>query len=131
MTIDNSSGSTGKVPSYIPIGNEVMHRYAEKSDAVAINAFSEVLFDMSTTAHIIGGCAMGRHPDEGVVNDQFAVFNYPNMYIADGSIIPCNLGVNPALTITALSEYAMAGIPEKEGNQQRSLKELLASKVEQ
>ncbi len=32
-------------------------------------------------------------------------------YIADGSIVPANLGVNPALTITALSEHMMSGIP--------------------
>ncbi|WP_240366333.1 GMC family oxidoreductase [Psychrobacter sp. KH172YL61] len=29
----------------------------------------------------------------------------------DGSIIPGNLGVNPSLTITALSEFAMSQIP--------------------
>ena len=46
-----------------------------------------------------------------------------NMYILDGSILPCNLGVNPSLTITALSEYAMSGITEKPGNNNRSLEE--------
>jgi cholesterol oxidase len=35
------------------------------------------------------------------------------MYILDGSIMPCNLGVNPSLTITALAEYAMDQIPKK------------------
>jgi cholesterol oxidase len=48
------------------------------------------------------------------------------MYILDGSIIPCNLGVNPSLTITALSEYAMSLIPEKEGNSNISLDQQLA-----
>jgi cholesterol oxidase len=38
------------------------------------------------------------------------------MYILDGSIIPCNLGVNPSLSITALAEYAMKHISDKDGN---------------
>ncbi len=39
-------------------------------------------------------------------------FGYDDFYIADGSIVPANLGVNPALMITALSEHIMAGIPD-------------------
>jgi len=35
------------------------------------------------------------------------------MYIIDGSSVPANLGVNPSLTITALSEYAMSKFPNK------------------
>jgi cholesterol oxidase len=46
----------------------------------------------------------------GVVNERFEVHGYKNFYILDGSIVPCNLGVNPSLTITALSEYAMSFI---------------------
>ena len=38
------------------------------------------------------------------------------MYICDGSIIGANLGVNPSLTITALSERAMSHIPSKAEN---------------
>jgi cholesterol oxidase len=49
-----------------------------------------------------------------VVDENFQVHNYPGMYIIDGSIMPANPGVNPSLTITALAEYAMSRIPEKE-----------------
>ena len=42
---------------------------------------------------------------------QGRVFGYPNLYVADGSLVPANLGVNPSLTITALSEHVMSGIP--------------------
>ena len=68
---------------------------------------------------------MGENTNEGVINDRFEVFNYPGMMVLDGSIIPGNLGVNPSLTITALSEYAMSLIPEKEGNTKESIEEQL------
>ena len=112
-----------KVPSFIPIGQEVVHRYAAKAHAVPMNAFSEVLFSMSTTAHILGGCPMGKTIAEGVVDENFKVHGYENFYILDGSIMPANLGVNPSLTITALSEYAMDGIPKKEGTFVETLEE--------
>ena len=35
------------------------------------------------------------------------------MLVCDGSAMPANPGVNPALTITALAEYAMAQVPAK------------------
>ena len=102
-----------------------MHRYAEKTGGIAINATAEVVMNMSSTAHILGGCPMGRDASEGVVDDKFAVHGYENFYILDGSIIPCNLGVNPSFTITALTEYAMSKIPRKKGSGQKTLDELL------
>ena len=114
-----------RVPAYIDIGQKVMYKYAEKVDGVPMNALAEVLFNMSSTAHILGGCPMGETAKEGVVNDKFEVHGYPNMYILDGSIVQGNLGVNPSLTITALSEYAMSHIPKKEGSTQKSLEELM------
>ncbi len=113
MRMDNSAPGYQRVPAFIEKGQEVMYRYAEKSGGIAANAITEIAFNMASTAHIIGGCPMGRDASEGVVDDRFAVHGYPNMYILDGSIIPCNPGVNPSLTITALSEWAMAGIAPK------------------
>jgi cholesterol oxidase len=42
------------------------------------------------------------------------VFGYRNLMIVDGSVMPANPGVNPSLTITALAEHAMAGVPDAE-----------------
>ncbi|HLM76010.1 MAG TPA: GMC oxidoreductase, partial [Polyangiaceae bacterium] len=39
------------------------------------------------------------------------VFGYKNMYVCDGSVVAANLGVNPSLTIAALSERAVSYIP--------------------
>jgi len=56
------------------------------------------------TVHPLGGCPMGRHPDEGVVNANGEVFGYPGLYVADGSVMPGPVGANPCLTIAALAD---------------------------
>jgi cholesterol oxidase len=71
----------------------------------------EILFDVPSTAHCIGGCVIGDSPTRGVVDARHRVFGYKNMYICDGSVVSSNLGVNPSLTITALTERAMSFIP--------------------
>ena len=121
LSFGNESGL--KVPSYIPIGQDALYRYAEKVKGVPHNAFSEVVFGLASTAHILGGCPMGKIKEEGVVDENFNVHGYTNFYILDGSIMPCNLGVNPSLTITALSEYAMDKIQQKPGAKAISLAE--------
>jgi cholesterol oxidase len=62
------------------------------------------------SAHPIGGCPMSDDASTGVVDSLGRVFNdkngkvtYPGLYVADGSIIPTSLGVNPSLTISALA----------------------------
>jgi len=100
-----------RVPSYIPVANEVARRMAEKLDGEPMSAWTEVLFNISSTAHILGGAAMGAGPEEGVADFQGRVHGYPGLYVADGSVVPVNLGVNPALTIAALAEYIMSLIP--------------------
>jgi cholesterol oxidase len=63
----------------------------------------------------MGGCPFGRDAQQGVVDLDCQVHNYPGLYVIDGSIIPANPGVNPSLTITAMSEYAMSRVPVKQG----------------
>ncbi|NVO20443.1 MAG: GMC family oxidoreductase [Bacteroidetes bacterium] len=115
-----------KTPVFIPEGQDVLYRLAKNTHATPMNSIAETLGNMSTTAHIIGGNPMGNSSDEGVVDEEFQVHNYPGMYILDGSVIPCNLGVNPSLTIAAISEYACSLIPEKPGNSIKPLEWQLA-----
>ena len=82
-------------------------------DGYPQNAASEVLMGAVTTAHVLGGCKMGNSIEDGVVNSQHQVFNYPGLYVCDGSVIPVNLGVNPSLTITALAERFSFQFPNK------------------
>jgi cholesterol oxidase len=56
------------------------------------------------TVHPLGGCPAGDDVTKGVVDPQGAVFNYPNLYVVDGSIVPSAIGPNPSKTIGALAE---------------------------
>jgi cholesterol oxidase len=102
-----------RMPTYIPIGNEVARLFSKKINGVPQNAVNEVLLNIPTTAHILGGCPIGGSAQQGVIDTKQEVFNYPGLYICDGSAIPANLGVNPSLTITAMTERAMSLIPKK------------------
>jgi cholesterol oxidase len=113
LTLSNNHQQ--KVPSYIPIGQEIMHRFAKKANAQAQNSTAEILMNIPSTAHILGGSPMGTNVETGLINPDFEVHNYPNMYILDGSVVQGNLGVNPSFTITALAEFAMSKIPDKIG----------------
>jgi len=104
-----------RAPSYIPIANEVTKRLAEKMDGIPLSLLPEAAMNAMTTAHILGGCCMGESPEKGVVDFKGELFGYPNLYVVDGSVVPANLGVNPSLTITALSEYIMDQMPAKKG----------------
>ncbi len=128
LVIENDQSN--KVPSFIEVGQQVMERYSQKVNGIAQNAVTEILFDIASTAHILGGAPMGSTIDEGLINDKFEVFGYPNMYVLDGSMVQGNLGVNPSLTITALSEYAMSLIHEKKGNTNQYLDEQLKQSIE-
>ena len=56
--------------------------------------------------HLMGGCAIGKDPKKSVVNEKFQVHGYPNILISDSSTFPSAPGINPALTIMALSYKA-------------------------
>jgi hypothetical protein len=47
---------------------------------------------------------MGDSPDLGAVDSTGAAYGYEGLYCIDSSIIPTSLGVNPSLTISAVSE---------------------------
>jgi len=104
-----------RIPAEIPQAQEVVRVAAEKMPGHPRNAITEVLFNMGTTAHILGGCAIGPDPETGVIDGQNRVFGHDGLYVIDGSMMPANLGVNPSLTITALAEHAMSHIPDAGG----------------
>jgi len=60
------------------------------------------------TVHPLGGAGIGAHPGAGVVDHRGAVFGYPGLYIADGSLYPRAPGIPPSMTIAALAERQAA-----------------------
>ena len=115
-SLNSKLESKTPIPGKIPIGEKVTQSIAQKTGGFPAASIPNSIFNLPTTAHILGGCKIGKNIDLGVIDENLEVFNYPGMYIIDGSSVPANLGVNPSLTITALSEYAMSKFPEKSNN---------------
>lgn len=102
-----------KISARVDAGHDVTREFAKRTNGAALGSVAENIFNLPTTAHILGGAPIGKSPETGVVDENFAVHNYEGLYIIDGSIMPANPGVNPSLTITALAEYAMSRISTK------------------
>ncbi|MCW3067337.1 MAG: choD 3 [Solirubrobacterales bacterium] len=54
-------------------------------------------------AHLVGGCPMGTSPENSVVDADHRVWETPNVFVTDGSVMPTQGSANPALTIMALA----------------------------
>jgi cholesterol oxidase len=76
-------------------------------------AWSEILGRNLVSVHPLGGCTMGDSANNGVVDHKCRIFSgngdtvHDGLFVCDGSVLPRSLGVNPALTITAVTERAM------------------------
>ena len=97
----------------IPEATDIAMRYAKKVNGTAVSMFAETLFNIPTTAHILGGACMGSDQETGVIGPDHQVFGYEGLYVCDGAAISANPGVNPSLTITAMTERAMSLIPAR------------------
>ncbi len=102
-----SSQGAEPVPSYIPVANETARIAAELVGGYPGSSLNEVLLDVPTTAHILGGATV----EGGVVDRYHRVLSQPGLHVVDGSSVGGNLGVNPSLTIAARAELAFACWP--------------------
>ena len=99
-------------PTWIPVGNEVTRRLADRIGGMPGGSVGEIV-NIPMTAHIIGGCPIGDSPATGVVDAWHRVYGYEGLHVVDGAAVTANLGVNPSLTITAQAERAMSFWPNK------------------
>jgi cholesterol oxidase len=98
-------------PTFIPVANAFAAWLAERTGGIAQSSIMEAAANIPSTAHILGGAVIGADPSHGVVDAHQRVFGYENLLVCDGAAIPANVGVNPSLTITALTEHAMSHVP--------------------
>ncbi len=102
------------IPTYLPQANAAASAVARASGGTAYGTLLDPVLGVGSTAHVLGGAVIGGSPAEGVVDTAHRVYAssdgdvYEDLRVLDGSVVPANIGVNPALTITAMSERAMA-----------------------
>ena len=96
------------IPSFIPEANAAARAAAGLIGGIAGSSVNEVLLDVPTTAHVLGGACVGT-----VVDDYHRVLSDPGLHVVDGSAVGANLGVNPSLTIAAQAERALSFWPSK------------------
>ena len=87
----------------------------EATDAARLDAIAgECRFVPGKTAvsaaHLQGGCAMGRSPQDSVTNAHGQVHGRPWLFVADASLFPNSVEINPYLTIMALADRVAAKI---------------------
>ncbi|MGH3526355.1 MAG: GMC family oxidoreductase, partial [Pseudonocardiaceae bacterium] len=98
-------------PTFIPAAYQASQLAAQYIGGTAGSTWGE-LFGVPLTAHFLGGCPMGATAADGVIDAHHRVHGYPGLFVVDGSAVSANLGVNPALTITALAERAFGLWPK-------------------
>ena len=91
--------------------NEEIRRHAHALRGNFISNPTWSMFNLRhlITAHPLGGCPMGDDYLQGAVDPYGRVFAgdgsvHKGLYVTDGSVIPSALGVNPFMTISALTE---------------------------
>jgi choline dehydrogenase-like flavoprotein len=91
-------------------------KYYEFKNKDEVKKLHELIKDPSEitlgTGHPQGGNILGNSPENGVVNPEFRVFGYDNLFVCDASVFPTSLGVNPQLSVMALADYAVQFIKE-------------------
>ena len=63
--------------------------------------------------HPLGTCRMATSSARGVVDTDHEVFGHPGLFVADGSVVPSSVAVNPQVTIMAMATRAADRIAHK------------------
>lgn len=86
-------------------------KYFEFKNKNELNSLKDLVKDSSElslgSGHPMGGNIMSSSSERGVVNPEFKVFGYDNLYVCDASVFPSSTGVNPQLTVMTLADYAV------------------------
>jgi choline dehydrogenase-like flavoprotein len=66
-----------------------------------------------SAAHLMGGCGMGRDASDSVTDGRGRVHGVPWLRVADSSLFPDSIEINPYLTIMALADRVAEGVLEE------------------
>lgn len=110
--LSSRQGEGAPNPTWLPDANNAVRKIADQIDGMPCGNLGE-LVDAPMTAHFVGGAVISDDRQSGVVDPYHRVWGYEGLHVVDGAAVTANLGVNPALTITAQSERAMAMWPNK------------------
>jgi choline dehydrogenase-like flavoprotein len=82
---------------------------ARVDDLIDVKHFQAGRISVSA-AHLMGGCGMGRSSADSVTDAWGRVHGVPWLYVADASLFPDSLEINPYLTVMALADRVAEGI---------------------
>jgi len=106
ITSAKISFAAGAVRAHVPVSHSptIERADAGRLDLIAQNPdFKPGKLSISS-AHLQGGCAMGTGPTDSVTDSYGRVHGVPWLYVADSSLFPNSLEINPYLTIMALAD---------------------------
>ena len=84
-------------------------------ELIAVRHFKPGKISVSA-AHLMGGCGMGRGAADSVTDAWGRVHGRPWLRVADSSLFPDSLEINPYLTIMALADRVAEGIRNEAGS---------------
>jgi choline dehydrogenase-like flavoprotein len=106
ITSAKISFAAGAVRAHVPVAHSPTIESAdrERLDQIAENPEFKLGKLSISAAHLQGGCAMGSGPEDSVTDSYGRVHGVPWLHVADSSLFPNSLEINPYLTIMALAD---------------------------
>ena len=89
--------------SYGPNDNALIAHAVEMGNRILEAAGGKPRYVVPDTAHLMGGCRMGRDPGTSVVDRDCRAHDVPNLYICSAAVFPTSGGGNPTETVMALA----------------------------
>ena len=98
-------------------GRFYLHRHeAGQVDRLVQRALFKLGQVTLSAAHLMGGCRMGVDPATSVTDPWGRVHGQDHLFVADASLFPDSVGINPYLTIMALADRVAQGIRKDMGS---------------
>lgn len=89
----------GKTLNVKKVSYHEFERFVKEESARALRGLSTPI----CSAHQMGSCRMGVDPKESVVNQMGETWEVEGLFLADTSVFPTALGVNPMVTVQAIA----------------------------